>query len=274
MCDIHRGTLEDKEQLLQLYNNCFIDDEEFAHFFFEEIWNPDQTLLIRRNSKVISSLQMLPLQFSKEKVQLSGFYIFAVCTEPEYRGRGYAGKLIEKCFESAKNLGADFCALIVQEASLLNYYERFGFKSLLHVTKKEGLAEYGKVESLDVKDVPAIAELYRRHTACMVSAIRDEEHWNQQMRTYKAFGQKNNGKLENYCFVDIRDDELCGIEAMGDNACMACSYAAYQQGFGKYTVFTLPSDESVPIGCIKAFSENCKLLFRDNAKGYLNLYFN
>lgn len=54
--------------------------------------------------------------------------IFGVNTLPEYRRRGYAGTLIRKMIELAREQGRDGLVLTCKE-ELIGYYSRFGFKS-------------------------------------------------------------------------------------------------------------------------------------------------
>lgn len=49
---------------------------------------------------------MAPLQIQTEAGVLNAFAIGSVCTDPEFRGAGLAGKLLEQCKAYAKNAGA------------------------------------------------------------------------------------------------------------------------------------------------------------------------
>jgi predicted acetyltransferase len=51
-------------------------------------------------------------------------YLYGIATVPEYRGRGYAGKLIAEALQSPKY---EIAALIPENPSLIGFYERFGF---------------------------------------------------------------------------------------------------------------------------------------------------
>ena len=54
--------------------------------------------------------------------------IFGVNTLPSYRRRGYAGKLIEACIESARTAGRRGVVLTCK-AEKVHYYAKFGFVS-------------------------------------------------------------------------------------------------------------------------------------------------
>ena len=53
-----------------------------------------------------------------------GTYLFGVCTDPAYRGRGYAAGLME---EVCADTDADYAVLIPEDDGLFAYYERLGF---------------------------------------------------------------------------------------------------------------------------------------------------
>jgi ribosomal protein S18 acetylase RimI-like enzyme len=51
-------------------------------------------------------------------------YIYGLATHPDYRGRGYAGKLLTEALESPEY---SLAALMPERPSLIGFYERFGF---------------------------------------------------------------------------------------------------------------------------------------------------
>lgn len=274
MYEVQFSIAEDKEQLHNLYNICFADDHEFSEWYFENIWDYSKTLVMKSEGKIVSSLQMLPLNFSNGINTVNGCYIFAVCTHPEYRGQGYAGSIINECFDICRENKNDFCALIVRESSLLNFYEKLGFRSVFDVTQTNGKSSVGYVDILSFSDIPDIDRIYKAHTNNFFSSVRDSEFWQTQMCVYKVFGLKENGKLISYCFGDVRDNAFYSVEALGEKVDKLCSYAAFHEGTEEYTMLTVPGHKSKTIGCIKNISKESDLLFNDSAKGYLNLYFN
>lgn len=52
--------------------------------------------------------------------------IFGVNTHPDFRKRGYAGRVMERVIADAKEQGRKGCVLTCKQA-LVPYYERFGF---------------------------------------------------------------------------------------------------------------------------------------------------
>lgn len=58
---------------------------------------------------------------------LSGVYLYAAATLPEYRGRGIMTELISYANNDARQNGASFCALMPASRSLFSYYEKSGY---------------------------------------------------------------------------------------------------------------------------------------------------
>ncbi len=273
MWNIEYSAIGDKDQIKKLYNTSFVGDDEFADWYFDNLWKAEQTLVIKEDNIILSTLQMLPLTFQREDAKIEGCYIFAVCTHPESRGKGLAGVLIEKSFDICKNKGLEFCGLIAREPSLLDYYARFGFKPKLQVSQKNGKAECGDCILLSFDRITEIAEIYKHEAGNILHAERNEEYWHHQMSVYRVYGLEKNGKLTAYCFGDIRDDVFYAAEACGENFEKLVSYAAYSEGAGEYKLLSLPDENGVAIGCIKPLSDRIERLIEENI-GYLNLYFN
>ena len=274
MPSIEYGTLSDKEQLKKLYNMCFFGDEEFADWYYENLWQPQCTLVVRSNGEIVSSLQLLPLAFEKDGEHINGCYVFAVCTCPAERGKGYSSKLIEKCFEICHTKGLEFCALIAREASLLDYYGRFGFQPTFKVTENSGYPEKGECSVLDYDSILQIDKIYKDATAGLFCTVRNEEYWKQQMSVYKTYGLKKDGKLVAYCFGDIRDNMFYGAEACGERIEELVKYSAAEEGIDRYKYLSIPQGNAVANGCIKPLSEKMQKVMSNTQTGYLNLYFN
>ena len=273
MWDVEYSVKDDKERLKGLYNISFVGDEEFAEWYFDHLWKAEQTLVIKEDGAIVSALQMLPLCFGKENTKIEGCYVFAVCTDPISRGRGLAGALIEKSTEICKDKGLEFCALIAREPTLLEYYARFGFKSVLQVSQKTGKSVRGECILLSFDHIEEISKIYRCEVGGILHTERDRVYWQNQMSVYKAFGLKKNGKLIAYCFGDIRDSVFYAVEACGENTEKLVGYAAYSEGTDEYKLLSVSNDNGVAIGCIKPLSSRLEELIEEE-KVYLNLYFN
>jgi predicted acetyltransferase len=89
--------------------------------------------------------------------------MYACCTLPAYRGKGFMSVLIEESFQLATERGIEFLVLVPAEPSLYDYYSKFGFETKFYkksaVLSRDYLAAFSKKAdltgafNLDVFDV-------------------------------------------------------------------------------------------------------------------------
>lgn len=108
----------DNNQITNVWHSVFGDTEEDILFFIENCENK-KCLGLFEDEKLVSMLFLVDCTYGS----LNGKYIYAVATLVEYRGKGYAGVLVEY----AKQFACDFLWLIPAGESLVDYYKRFGF---------------------------------------------------------------------------------------------------------------------------------------------------
>ena len=81
----------EERALKALWKEVFGDSDEYIDTFFREVYRPGMASVIEENGEIAAAAYAVP--FGKYR------YIYAVATKPEYRGRGYARKVVN----SAKN---------------------------------------------------------------------------------------------------------------------------------------------------------------------------
>lgn len=108
----------------EIYREAFKDpDTSFEDLLFKYC---DQNIISEtENSKPVSMLFALPCILKQGSINREAIYVYAAATSEEKRGKGYMGKLIEKVKQSKKLI-----FLRPAEDSLINYYSRFGFKTV------------------------------------------------------------------------------------------------------------------------------------------------
>ena len=159
--DITYATRQDEDQIIELWKECFGDEESYIRFYLEHRFTEDNMLCIRENGKIVSMASFLPASLKipvesrimKQDLSESNLaddnriakqmsdnrmsdnpmedcmqstdvlYVYAVATGSEYRNKGYAAKIIQHAFRKWKK------PLILQHASesLEGYYEKQGF---------------------------------------------------------------------------------------------------------------------------------------------------
>lgn len=114
---------EDRKQITDLWKSVFKDSEAEIAFFLDNCKHK-RCLGYFESGSLVSMLFLVECEYSS----LYGKYIYAVCTYPEFRGKGYAGALVNY----AKALDTDFLWLIPANDGLFGYYSALGFQTRLY----------------------------------------------------------------------------------------------------------------------------------------------
>ena len=118
---------DDKEQIISLWRSVFSEDSrEDVLFFLDECKNAECLGYFEEN-QLVSMLFLVDCCYS----DLKGKYVYAVCTNQEFRNKGYSSCLINE----AKKHKNDFLWLIPAHDSLFDFYAKFGFETKLHSEK-------------------------------------------------------------------------------------------------------------------------------------------
>ncbi len=220
---LRKCNANDLPQILELWNTVFNEDEKFTKWYFDNIFNPEYTIAVFEDSKLISMLQMLPYEINSfGKVS----YIFGACTYSEHRGKGLMAKLIAFSEKLDRDSGVTASILIPQEKSLFDFYKRFGYESLFKINYKECFRQNKKDHSytfseIDSKDITLLNQAYENSLSGTYFVLRNEDCWAKQIDMFRtlggsAFCLKDNEKLIAYAFVwdddSIVIQELWGID--------------------------------------------------------------
>lgn len=109
---------------LSLWLSCFDDSSEGELAAFLSLL-PDDTRVLqaRVDERAVCQGVLLPLSLAGRR----GYYLYALATHPEFRGRGYMKELLRTAREMAVAEGLDFLALIPATPALAEAYRRAGF---------------------------------------------------------------------------------------------------------------------------------------------------
>jgi predicted acetyltransferase len=125
---IHWGNDKYKADLKNLWRLCFPDDTKaFIDFYFDAVYRNEETLIYPEKNKPVASLQIIPYQLKIGKAIFKAGYISGAMTHPDFRRKGYMGKLLNTAFEVMKDKGYDYTFLIPQEKWLCDFYGKYGY---------------------------------------------------------------------------------------------------------------------------------------------------
>jgi GNAT superfamily N-acetyltransferase len=237
-----------ESQLGRLWSECFEADETcFSHFFHDAL--PQAVTFVAVKDRtcaclpqiryfrsqaldkleaalsdehlfIASSLHIFPLEYiSKASPALSGGYLYAVATLPEWRKRGYATLLIQAASSWAAQNGMSYLLTRPAEPALFEYYCKLGFTERLFrdpasLPACEKLSEVHKM-ALDAVQAYSFrektwSELFRQVSASKVyknkpffthtndSEISDAEH----QKTFSGYFRWNPEELKYIISLD------------------------------------------------------------------------
>jgi predicted acetyltransferase len=114
------------EECKALYSEAFFDDDngEFANELFNNCFQYCKFLEVEK--RIVSMLFALPCEIVFENSIKEAFYVFAVATKAEERGKGYMSKLMDELKSGIDNL------LFLRPANkaLINMYAKYGFETV------------------------------------------------------------------------------------------------------------------------------------------------
>jgi predicted acetyltransferase len=142
--------------------------------------------------RVVSSLACYPMAFRVQGRVVPGIAIGSVHTLGEFRGRGFAPRLIEWVEQVQRESGAQL-SLLYSDIDK-TYYERLGYvvcpsyagvaRSRMDAADLPGSPAETTLEPFDAAaERPQLAELYHRcHARRALSIARDDEYWQYLLR--------------------------------------------------------------------------------------------
>ena len=124
------------ESLKALWQTSFDDTKESLDSFFRKSVAPERVLVAFEEGKPVSALYMLESEILIKEKAYSSYYIYAVCTHPECRGRGLMKTLFEVLFRVAESRGIDYLFLVPEQEQLFRIYEGLCFKNGFSYSEK------------------------------------------------------------------------------------------------------------------------------------------
>ncbi|MCH5296978.1 MAG: GNAT family N-acetyltransferase [Ruminococcus sp.] len=148
MIEFFKADKNDVAQLKMLWLECFEDTNQAVDLFFDKNWHQMRAFCAKDNDRIVSALYLINAVLNGQKAH----YLCGASTKVGYRKRNIMSNLIEFALEIAKQDGDKFSTLVPAQASLYEYYARFGYKAECFVEKRM----YSRTELLKLDDCSAI----------------------------------------------------------------------------------------------------------------------
>ncbi len=116
-------------QLLALWKDVFGDWDGFWELFLETAFSPERCRCILQQGEIAASLCWLDAECQDQKMA----YIYAVVTNPAYRGQGLCRRLMEDTHRYLASLGYRAALLVPAEEGLREMYWKMGYRDCTSV---------------------------------------------------------------------------------------------------------------------------------------------
>lgn len=276
---------EDFLQIKDLWDISFPEEPIFNTWFFNEIYENQNTLLYCLDEEVCAMLQMFPYELKVGEKVYPIHYIYGASTHPAHRKRGFMHQLLQYACQEGALRGDIASVLIPQEKWLFALYGKYGYRPAFFIRKIDfvphGDRQHLQMEEACNEDIEQMAHLYVEGTKtnkCVI--LRTKEQWKQQINMFKAIGAggfclKQNEKCLAYGFAWSLDEKLIFQEGFGVNdqalAALVELVAAKKNADGITLIAPFTGKgKAVPLGCMKFLKEELS----EDLTGYMNLMFN
>ncbi len=262
---IRHAKEDDIQSLKELWIECFPNDVKYSKFFFERIFKLDFARVVEADGKIASMLHSFPYGFATPEGVLSAKYIYGVGTSSEYRGRGFAGKLLQNEANSC-----DFIAIIPQSESLFDFYKKYGYTEIFEVSKKVAKPAGGiHLARAREKDIEKLNAMYEKLCDGCIHPIRSHDRWKTIIAEFEFLGGGISLFDGGYCvhYEYNGKTEICELYSEDVPA------ESLAGAFAKECVITARG-EGIKLGAAKIISERAKKVFLKGYGRYLNLMHN
>ena len=206
------------DTLKELFTLCFEDLPGVVNTLFEKTVSPERVIAVFDGKRTVSSMYLLESDILIEGVAFSAYYVYGVCTHPDYRKKGLMKKMFQLAERLVEERNIDYLFLVPAEAYLFDIYRQIGFKDGISYREE---TFYKENSSADVSFAEKITyENYRsfcleRSKNGVATAILGES-------AFESFFTSVSGEAcvietENgYCVFENNDGKVTVFEAFGN----------------------------------------------------------
>lgn len=154
------------EPLRRLWKQAFGDSDAFLDSFFSAGFSPDRCRQLTLDGKLAAALYWFDCSWEGKPIA----YLYAVATDPAYRGRGLCRALMEDTHRHLLDLGYQGSLLVPGSPALFRLYEKLGYHTCSHI--REFTCDAAEPVSLRAIDASRYAAL--RRTLLPPGSVRQE----------------------------------------------------------------------------------------------------
>ena len=247
----------DKEQVVSVWNYCFEDGEDFVKYYFENVYDENNNIIIEENDEVLSALQLNKYTIDLRDNKYDVSYVVGVSSKPEVRGLGYMKHLMAYTLEELYKNGEIVSLLMAIDYRL---YKRYGFDHCydqiqynLRTDELLGFRLSSKLRKATFEDAETLSRIYTKAMESLNGyAVRDEVYFNRFIKEvssesgYIYIDEENNSYIAYY----IQGDTFFVRELIYNNISSLKSMLAYIYNHNtqcKKTVINAPVDDKIKL---------------------------
>ena len=255
--NIRYARATDKNQIVSLWNYCFEDGEDFVKYYFENVYDENNTIIIEENDEVLSALQLNKYTIDLRDNKYDVSYVVGVSSKPEVRGLGYMKHLMAYTLEELYKNGEIVSLLMAIDYRL---YKRYGFDHCydqiqynLRTDELLGFRLSSKLRKAMFEDAETLSRIYTKAMESLNGyAVRDEVYFNRFIKEvssesgYIYIDEENNSYIAYY----IQGDTFFVRELIYNNISSLKSMLAYIYNHNtqcKKTVINAPVDDKIKL---------------------------
>lgn len=182
--ETRQAVQKDKEKLKVLWENSFHYAKSFNEWYFEKVYDAENTMITFDGEKAISGLSIMPQTLVISDREVKSAYITGPALLPEYRNDDNMKALVSEAIASAAERGYVLSTLI---PSNYRFYERFGWRTAYSYKQyditPEDLPEYRvgytfERAALNDNTVLELSEIYKEFVSDKNAyAVRSRKNW-------------------------------------------------------------------------------------------------
>ncbi len=163
MIELRASKSEEIPELQELFRLCFGDGPEISGLYFDQIYRPEEFLILRENGKVRAMAGLLNLTLTEPDGRcIKAAYLYGMGTHPDHQGQGFAAQLLN--YADFYLRGKRDCLVTMPATAQLHaFYAKFGFKECFPLLE-------GEVIPRDVQEGECSVPL----TAVQYDALREQ----------------------------------------------------------------------------------------------------
>lgn len=123
-----------KERIRTIWDESFANtSSQWRQWFFDNVYDDDEALLLIKDGNPMSTLMLQRRTQRYDDVDIPMAYIAGAATARRVRGHGHMSRLMDYALGESYARGDLVASLIPADRSLYNFYDRFGFATVVYV---------------------------------------------------------------------------------------------------------------------------------------------